>query len=167
MFSDAVLFTDAGELVFSKAASTATTASGSFTVPSTVALGSTRMRVSMKYNGVPTSCETLTYGQVEDYTVNITLTAAGISAIASVNETASENKFDYTIYPNPVENVLKISASTGDFEGSFTIINMIGQQVKSGKVTQDGIDVNEMKSGVYFVQVTDGQNTITKKFVKN
>ena len=161
------LFTDAGELVFSKAASTATTASGSFTVPSTVALGSTRMRVSMKYNGVPTSCETLTYGQVEDYTVNITLTSAGISAIASVNETASENKFDYTIYPNPVENVLKISASTGDFEGSFTIINMIGQQVKSGKVTQDGIDVNEMKSGVYFIQVTDGQNTITKKFVKN
>ncbi|MBC8883787.1 fibronectin type III domain-containing protein [Flavobacterium piscinae] len=29
------------------------------------------MRVSMKYNGTPTACETFSYGQVEDYTVNL------------------------------------------------------------------------------------------------
>ncbi len=160
------LFTDAGELVFSKATSTAATASGSFTVPSTVTLGSTRMRVSMKYNGVPTSCESFTYGQVEDYTVNITLTAAGISALAAVNDAKTENKLDYNIYPNPVENVLNISSENGNLEGSFTIINMIGQEVKLGKVSQDGIDVSEMKSGVYFVQINDGVNTTTKKFIK-
>ncbi|HEY0092181.1 MAG TPA: GEVED domain-containing protein, partial [Flavobacterium sp.] len=68
-------FTDAGELVFSKATSTATTATGTVTIPATAALGSTRMRVSMKYNGTPTSCETFSYGQVEDYTVNIVSTA--------------------------------------------------------------------------------------------
>ena len=64
-------FTDAGELVWSKAASTNTPNSGTFTVPSGTSETSTRMRVSMKYNGVPTSCETFTYGEVEDYTVNL------------------------------------------------------------------------------------------------
>jgi hypothetical protein len=29
------------------------------------------MRVSMKYNAVQTTCETFSYGEVEDYTVNI------------------------------------------------------------------------------------------------
>ncbi|MFT6415431.1 MAG: Zn-dependent metalloprotease/chitodextrinase [Dokdonia sp.] len=65
-------FSDAGELVWSQAASTATPVSGSFTVPSGTSATSTRMRVSMKYNGVPTACETFTYGEVEDYTVDLT-----------------------------------------------------------------------------------------------
>ncbi len=61
-------FTDPGEQVFSMGPST-TTATGSFTLPATYAYtGPTRMRVSMKYNGFPTSVETFNYGEVEDYT---------------------------------------------------------------------------------------------------
>ncbi|MBT8274425.1 MAG: DUF5011 domain-containing protein, partial [Bacteroidia bacterium] len=62
-------FTDAGEQVWTQSATTATPVSGNFTVPSSAVENSTRMRVSMKYNGIPTSCETFTYGEVEDYTV--------------------------------------------------------------------------------------------------
>jgi endonuclease I/chitodextrinase len=65
------LFTDAGELAWSKATSTTTPATGTITIPASAALGTTRMRVSMKYNAIPTSCEAIPYGQVEDYTVNI------------------------------------------------------------------------------------------------
>ena len=64
-------FLDAGEQVFTQAATTTTPVSGSFTVPGTALAGNTRMRVSMKYNGIPTSCESFSYGEVEDYTVNI------------------------------------------------------------------------------------------------
>ncbi|SRX72383.1 M4 family metallopeptidase [Aequorivita antarctica] len=64
-------FGDAGELVWSKAASKNTPNSGTFTVPSGTVGGETRMRVSMKYNGIPTSCETFSYGEVEDYTINL------------------------------------------------------------------------------------------------
>ncbi len=63
-------FTDAGETVFAPAGST-TVVNGSFTVPSGASGITTRMRVSMKYNAAPTSCETFTYGEVEDYTVSI------------------------------------------------------------------------------------------------
>jgi Zn-dependent metalloprotease len=159
------LFTDAGELVFSKAASTATTASGTFTVPSTVTLGSTRMRVSMKYNGIPTSCETLPYGQVEDYTVNITLTAAGISGLAATAPSETGSKFEFVLFPNPVQDVLNVSFDNTT-SATFTIINMMGRNVKLGLLSQEGIDVNELTSGVYFIQITDGQNSVTKKFIK-
>ena len=64
-------FTDAGEQVWSQSATKTTPVSGSFTVPSSAVENSTIMRVSMKYNGVPTSCETFTYGEVEDYTIII------------------------------------------------------------------------------------------------
>lgn len=65
------VFTDAGELVWSKEASSTTPASGSFTIPATTTAGTKRMRVSMRYNALPSSCETFDYGEVEDYTINI------------------------------------------------------------------------------------------------
>ena len=64
-------FADAGEQVWTQAATNATPVSGSFTIPASAVENSTRIRVSMKYNGIPTSCESFTYGEVEDYTVNI------------------------------------------------------------------------------------------------
>jgi len=61
-------FEDAGEEVFSGYGSS--TVSGNFTVASGINKV-TRMRVSMKYAGYPTPCETFTYGEVEDYTADI------------------------------------------------------------------------------------------------
>jgi len=62
-------FTDAGEQILSAAASQNLSTSISFTVPSGALSGETRLRVSMKYNAIPTSCEVFGYGEVEDYTV--------------------------------------------------------------------------------------------------
>lgn len=61
-------FDDAGEEVFSDTGSSPV--SGSFTVPSS-AIGTTRMRIAMRYGAQPTSCGTFSYGEVEDYTVEI------------------------------------------------------------------------------------------------
>jgi hypothetical protein len=64
-------FADAGEQVWTQAATSATSVSGNFTIPTSAVESSTTMRVSMKYNAIPTSCETFTYGEVEDYTIII------------------------------------------------------------------------------------------------
>ena len=42
-----------------------------FQIPVGTLSGMTRMRVSMRYGGSPPSCGTFTYGEVEDFTVNI------------------------------------------------------------------------------------------------
>ncbi len=62
-------FTDSGETAFSGSGSS--TVSGSFTVPTSAATGSTRIRVVMNYSSSVSSCGTFTYGEVEDYTANI------------------------------------------------------------------------------------------------
>ncbi len=90
------VFTDAGEQVWTQSATQTTPVSGSFTVPTSALDGNTRMRVSMKYNGVPTSCESFQYGEVEDYTVTIggatpdtqAPTAPSALAASNVTETA-------------------------------------------------------------------------------
>ncbi|HLP61995.1 MAG TPA: agmatine deiminase family protein [Candidatus Deferrimicrobium sp.] len=62
-------FVDSGEQVLAKSGAGART--GTFTPPTSALTGNTRMRVSMKYGAYPTSCETFTYGEVEDYTATI------------------------------------------------------------------------------------------------
>ncbi|MFD0990995.1 M14 family zinc carboxypeptidase, partial [Mariniflexile jejuense] len=64
-------FDDAGEQILNSTASKTTPISTSVTIPSTASLGATRMRVSLKYNTSQTSCESFTYGEVEDYAINI------------------------------------------------------------------------------------------------
>ncbi len=68
-------FSDLGEQVASFAASKTSPVSTSFSIPAAALNGTTRMRVSLKYNGIPTACETFSYGEVEEYTVNISGTA--------------------------------------------------------------------------------------------
>jgi hypothetical protein len=62
-------FDDTGELVYSGTGSSSV--SGSFTPPTSASTGNTRMRVIMKYSSAASSCGSFTYGEVEDYTVNI------------------------------------------------------------------------------------------------
>lgn len=73
-------FTDSGEQVFTASPNQNATVSGSFTVPTNAVTNSTRMRVSMNYNAIPTSCQSFTYGEVEDYTVNLQEAAADTTA---------------------------------------------------------------------------------------
>jgi Zn-dependent metalloprotease/chitodextrinase len=155
------LFTDAGELVFSKAAATATPVTGNITIPATASLGATRMRVSMKYNAIPTACETLNYGQVEDYTVNIT----AAFAITATSEISNDTEaLSFNLYPNPVENTLNVSVN--NTKATYKIYNMVGQEVKSGNANESEISVSNLGSGMYIFEMNDGQKTTTKKFVK-
>ncbi|MEM6964272.1 MAG: S8 family serine peptidase [Bacteroidota bacterium] len=63
-------FDDPGETVF-QAGPTTTAVNGFFTIPPHVPIGLTRMRISMKWQGVPTACENFEFGEVEDYAVFI------------------------------------------------------------------------------------------------
>ncbi|PTX60211.1 putative secreted protein (Por secretion system target) [Kordia periserrulae] len=66
-------FVDSGESVFTSSPNTTTPIVGNFTIPISALTGNTRMRVQMKGDDpIFNSCESYLYGEVEDYTVNIT-----------------------------------------------------------------------------------------------
>ena len=158
-------FTDAGETVYTRAATTATSVTGTFNVPSSASQGPTRMRVSMKYNGVPTACESFQYGEVEDYIVNVT-SSAGFGpgdSLDSNNSTVSNSEF--SIFPNPVTRGILNIQMEGEDAISTTIFNMLGQEVHKGNF-ENTIDVSRLEAGVYLIQVETATSKNIKRFVK-
>lgn len=162
-------FLDAGELVYSRTASTTTPVSGSFTIPTTAGTGTTRMRVSMKYNAVATSCEAFSYGEVEDYTLNL-----GGTTFARTDEdnqtVAAEAKVNnsYTVYPNPVSDVLNIQFENLSENAAVRIVTVSGAEVYSGKATSKefAINVNHLSRGLYVISIADEKGVVNHKFVK-
>ncbi len=66
-------FVDSGEQVLSIGPASTSSITGRFTIPATASLGTTRMRISMKSDiTFAGPCENFAWGEVEDYTINIT-----------------------------------------------------------------------------------------------
>ncbi|MEA1873402.1 MAG: GEVED domain-containing protein, partial [Bacteroidota bacterium] len=69
----------------------------SITIPATAILGSTRMRVMIKYDSDPTGpCESGTYGETEDYTINI-LTPPTITTDPTNQSVCYNSSADFTV----------------------------------------------------------------------
>ncbi len=120
-------FTDSGELVWSRTPTNASSVSGTFTVPAGATEGATRMRVSMKYNAVPTSCETFTYGEVEDYTVIIGGTAPDTQAPTAPTNLTAANVAQTSLTLNWTASTDNVGVTGYDvFSGSTNIGTVTG-----------------------------------------
>ncbi|WP_412464707.1 reprolysin-like metallopeptidase [Flavobacterium mekongense] len=150
-------FLDSGEQVVNVTRTTATPIARSFTVPTTALLGTTRMRVSMKYNASPASCETFADGEVEDYTVNITATARP--------EDANMATLAFNVYPNPVKGDMLNIANLVE-AATYRVFNLMGQELAKGKIENNAVYVGSLKAGVYLIEITSGNATNTKRFIK-
>ncbi|TNV71634.1 hypothetical protein FGO68_gene4999 [Halteria grandinella] len=147
-------FTDSGELAWTRTGSTTTPVTGSITIPSTAVLGSTRMRVMMQYSSVPSSsCGTYTYGQVEDYTLNIVSSGRGEVGIKDLIT-------DVKLYPNPVKDILYISNTTAE---DYKIFDMGGKLINARKLERGSVNVSSLIKGAYMIQIGE----TSKRFIKN
>lgn len=77
------------------------------------------------------------------------------------------------IYPNPVKSQLSIHLKTNTFvQLDVEILNQNGQTLntfQNGLTSENGhlsIDVSNLAAGVYFVKLTDNENLVTHRFVK-
>ncbi|AZA54880.1 reprolysin-like metallopeptidase [Chryseobacterium sp. G0201] len=148
-------FTDSGELAWSKTGSTTTPVTGSITIPATATVGTTRMRVMMQYNSVPTSsCGSYTYGQVEDYTLNIV--SSGRGDLLDTKDLMTDIK----LYPNPVRDILNVSNTASE---DYKIFDMGGKLINSGKLQRGSVNVSSLVKGAYMIQIGE----ISKRFIKN
>ena len=148
-------FEDTDEQVWTQGATKNTPVMGSFTIPASSISGETRMRVSMKYNAIPASCENFTYGEVEDYTVNLVgsndlIYTNGIWTPNAPSSSASTNDVlildgNYDIDSDVVVNNIEVSENatiTVLKNGSLTVD---GNLISNGNVTLES-DSNEYSS---------------------
>lgn len=151
-------FADANEKALTIAATKTTPATGNITVPANVTFDTPLvMRVSMKYNGSPTSCEAFTYGQVEDYT----LIAKKTLAVSDINSSSAT-----FVYPNPVKDIINIKSKNSS-EFNYKVYNTAGQVVLNGKTSDNKINAQRLSEGNYILELINKQGEkTTQKFIK-
>ncbi len=170
-------FVDAGEQIVSQSTTGTGTYNVNFTVPAAALVGQTRIRVSMKYSAYSTSCETFTYGEVEDYTVNIVTATgnkqelAGAKVSSEINEEDSLTDLQARIYPNPTSSELFIDFKNQASKNmKISIMDAKGMERFKTTLTEDhgayGIDVSGYSPAVYFLILEKDQKRKTLKFVK-
>lgn len=150
---------EASERVMTQSANSSTPVVSSFAVPSLAAITQcgVAMRVMVSQTQPSDACGTFTYGEVEDYGVNLTNTSLSVSENVKSNE--------LNMYPNPASDILNIDGlSSGN--ASYEIYTATGQKAAEGKVSGNTITISRLTKGVYFLQLKDKDHTTRLKFIK-
>ena len=75
----------------------------------------------------------------------------------------------FLIIPNPFKNEFTIKLNSEPESGRLSIYNISGDKIYASEFNETKlirIDLSELPAGLYFVHLTNQQNTITKKIVK-
>jgi len=89
------------------------------------------------------------------------------SSTDALNEVLSNNGFISDIYPNPVTDKLNI-VTKNSTAVAVDIFSIAGVKVYSGKTEGQHTQINlsNLSSGIYMLQLSDGQNIVTSKIIK-
>lgn len=160
------------EIILESEAGSPNAVSGEFTVPEGADLGSTRMRVAMKYVGPPITnenvfaCEDYDWGETEDYCLTI-------EELTSVDENNPLAFFN--IFPNPSSTDFnlnfKLANQLSSEQVRFRMIDISGKEVISLEIIEGShqINVAQVESGLYLysLETNDGKTLKAGKWVKS
>ncbi len=143
-------------------------ASGNIIIPATATAGNARMRVSLKRDANPTPCETLPFGEVEDYLVTIPVNLG--PGVDEHGEKLAGASNDFEIYPNPNDGMATLRLT--DFIGKQVVLrvfNQNGSQLLMKTFDELAtpwvdVDLQDQPTGQYFVHVSAvGMRPVSKK----
>lgn len=113
-------------------------------------------------------------GTISGNTITGTITSdanTDVDCFTATKATASQNDFSdfsFSYYPNPVENVLNLTAN--EYFNSISIFNLLGQKImsfSSFNKTNMQLDLSKLMSGVYLIEISKENNKIqTLKIIK-
>ncbi|MDP1745759.1 MAG: GEVED domain-containing protein [Bacteroidota bacterium] len=161
-------FAEAGETVYTSDTATALTytKSGTFTVPTSAASGNTLMRVVNTETDFPytiDSCGTYSYGETEDYLVNI-------PSLVGIEENEILNTI--SVYPNPTTGLFNITTSNANFtQLTISVIDIQGKEVFNTSDKNYSANYNKqinldgLAKGIYYIRLTTGDGVKTQKLI--
>jgi hypothetical protein len=161
---------DANELVFTSDIDAVNAYTGNITIPAGATLGSTRMRIRLhdthdgssytnNFNNTP--CGISSYGEVEDYTVNII-------AFSNVEEQAGAN---WSVFPNPSNGDFTIQYGGVDGRVVMEVYDMTGRVVYNNvKAMSRGEQhmlsmAGRLAAGTYLLRLTGEQGVYEQRVV--
>ena len=78
---------------------------------------------------------------------------------------AEYTKNDIKIYPNPAKNQIQISSKT-PIQGDAILYNILGKAIKSFKLENAIIDISNLNSGVYLLELKTDKGVFVKRIIK-
>lgn len=70
-----------------------------------------------------------------------------------------------SIYPNPVDNGKVYITSKNSLHKEVVVVDLLGKEVIRTKITSKELNVSTLKTGVYFLKITEGEATATRKLI--
>jgi plastocyanin len=80
-----------------------------------------------------------------------------------------KNNIVLNIFPNPVSSILNIQFSKSLTDGNIKVFDILGKQLLNEEINSSNlnpINVSNLSRGMYLIKVTSGENTQTKRFIK-
>ena len=84
------------------------------------------------------------------------------STIAKTETTPTE----FTIYPNPVSNILSIQTSNDSTIDKVVVIDLYGKVILEETPINNQIKVEQFPTGTYIIQISSGEEKFLTKFIK-
>ena len=97
--------------------------------------------------------------------VNMRLDTFNYTSVLGTNDFLSSK---FSVYPNPVNNVINFSNTENAVVSTVEMSDMNGRVIKSAKVnaTEGQISVSDLATGLYMMKITTDQGVAVKKIVK-
>ncbi|MFM2206146.1 MAG: hypothetical protein RL213_121 [Bacteroidota bacterium] len=152
-------FADAGEKVAQLTGTGTTPLSAAFTTPMSASLGGARMRVQMKRSAYASECDIYSYGEVEDYLVNI--------AAASPRLSAEDRTSSPVLYPNPAGGFINVRFAEKETR-LVTVYDMNGRSLLE-MPSEDLdllLDLSALPAGSYILESCGISGTTRNLFLK-
>lgn len=95
------------------------------------------------------------------------ITGCGCSSLTGINNYEINNSL--SIYPNPASENITINFISSSKNTSVKIYDARGRMVKNMENVKSGettLNVSELESGLYLINVNNGKSSVTKRFVK-
>ncbi len=133
--------------------------SGTVAVPLTARIGSTRMRLRVMYSGQVLPCGNTNYGEVEDYTVNVT------------NQNLESQTFKVNalkVYPNPSNGkfILEVGNENIGIDDAIEIYTINGQLIYSKSDLKKYNEIAlEVSKGIYLLKLKSAESNSYKKII--
>lgn len=94
------------------------------------------------------------------------ITDPAVTTVAVLGNNTFEVNSLFTVYPNPTTAVLNISSENNAIR-SVSVFTVLGQLVRNVKGTSiQNIDVSDLQSGTYLMEIESESGREVKKFVK-